>query len=470
MDVFESLVKIVGKSNVTKDPAESYVYRFGHCPSGDTSDFGGAPDIVVMPETVEQVSEIVKLANETKTPIVPRGSGSSQYGGTAFEGGITLDMALMDKILSIDEDNMVIEAEGGCSVYKLMRALDQRNLRFPISPIYTSGPQVGSAVATNITGYMICRTGRMGDLIVGLEVVLPNGEVVTLGSGAYKEGYGHYHRYTGGPDTVGLFVNSMGHLGVITKVATRVLPKPLEIFIGYAWPRDKINEVTDCMYELQRYGVYDIYMMDWWGFREAQERGILSIPKDAYFIANIMEAAFTEEELEIRRRKVKEICERYGGSDVSELSYSLMGPPKWSAWDSGCSQEWGGRNLVPYWYNPVKAFPDVYELWERLVKKYNFWDEKHYVGWFSWADRNTMNPYPIVKVYHEELDRTAKLWNELNIELTKRGACQYAIGGTLPIEVVRDLGPAHNLVEKIKGLLDPNGIMNPSPILRGDSN
>ena len=463
MDLINSLKNVVGPDNVTTGSFERYVYKFGHCPAGDTS--GVVPGVIVMPETVEQVSRILDIANRTKTPVVPRGCGSSQYGGVAFEGGIMLDMALMDKILNIDEDNMVVEAEGGCSVYKIMRELDQRNLRFPISPIYTSGPQIGAAVNTNITGYMICRTGRLGDLLLGLEVVLPTGEVVTLGSGAYTKGYGHYHRYTGGPDVMGLFVNSMGMLGVTTKVAVRILPKPNEIFIGYAWPREKMKELTNCMYDLQRYGVYDIYLMDEWGFREAHKKKILTIPEEAYFIANIMEAAFTEEELDIRHKKVKEICEEYGGVNVSDMTNAMMGPPKWAAWDSGCSQEWGGRNVVPYWYNPIKAFPEIYDYWERLVKKYEFWDERHYVGWFSWADRNSMNPYPIVKVYPDELKKVADFWDELNVGLTKRGACQYAIGGTLPLQVVTDLGPAYELMKKIKNLLDPNHIMNPSSIL-----
>lgn len=463
MDLVDSLKNVVGPENVATGYFERYVYRFGHCPTGDT--IGGTPDVVVMPETVEQVCRIVDIANRNRTPLVPRGCGSSQYAGTAFEGGITLDMSLMDKILGINEDNMVVEAEGGCSVYKIMRELDLRNLRFPISPIYTSGPQIGSAVNTNITGYMICRTGRLGDMLLGLEVVLPSGEVVTLGSGAYTKGYGHYHRYTGGPDVMGLFVNSMGTLGVITKVAVRVLPKPQEMFIGYSWPKEKINELTDCMYELQRYGVYDIYLMDEWGFRGAEERGFLSIPKDAYFIANIMEAAFTEEELKIRERKVREICKKHCGSDVSDMTNAMMGPPKWAAWDSGCSQEWGGRNVVPYWYNPVKAFPEIYDFWEKLVKKYGFWDERHYVGWYSWADRNAMDPYPIVKVYPDELEKVGDFWSELNIGLTNRGACQYAIGGTLPYQVVADLGPTWELIKKVKNLLDPNHIMNPSAIL-----
>lgn len=459
MDLVNTLESIVGTGNLTTDTAVLRGYRYAHCPTGDI--IGGVPDVVVLPQTVEQISRIMQVANRMQTPVVARGCGSSQYGGVAFEGGIVMDMSLMNKILNIDEDNMLVYAEGGCSTYKIMREADKRGLRFPISPIYTSGPQIGAAVATNITGDMISRLGRLGDLLLGLEVVLPSGEVAVLGSGAYPFGYGHYHRYMGGPDVVGLFVNSAGTLGVITKVAVRLLPKPKEAYIGYGWSRNGAEDLAKCMYELQRYGVYDIHLLDLWSFLPAEKNGFIKIPKDVYFIPNIMEAALTEEELSIREKTSRKICEKHGGKDVTDLTKFFMGPPNYSAWDSGCSLAWGGRNAVPYFYCPVLKFPEIYDLWEAVTKKHGFWDERHLVGWFSWADRNAMDPYPIVKIFPEDLDRLMPWWDELNLELTKRGCAQYAIGRTLPSAVLTSLGPAYELMKKVKRCLDPNNIMNP---------
>ena len=113
---------------------------------GVTSDYmRGNPQVVVLPQNTEQVVEIVKLANETRTPVVPRGGGTGTWANNvALYGGIMLDMALMDKILEIDEDNMVLVAEGGCSVYQIMLELDKRGLAFPASPLYTSAAQVSA--------------------------------------------------------------------------------------------------------------------------------------------------------------------------------------------------------------------------------------------------------------------------------------------------------------------------------------
>jgi glycolate oxidase len=121
------------------------------------------PDYVVYPQTAEQVSDILKLANKTLTPVIVRGSGtSSMSGNLALNGGILMDMRHMDRILEINEGNMVVVAEGGTSCYKVIHACHERGLMLPLAPEWQAAPQIGANIATNATGWHMNRTGRIG--------------------------------------------------------------------------------------------------------------------------------------------------------------------------------------------------------------------------------------------------------------------------------------------------------------------
>jgi glycolate oxidase len=246
--VIQRLKRIVGEECVTTATADIEAYKYV---SGAGYDYlHGIPEVAVLPQSTEHVAEIIKLANETNTPVTPRGGGTGVWGNNiARYGGIMLDMSLMDKILQVDEDNMVVVADGGCSVYKIMYELDNRGLAFPASPLYTSAVHIGSGVSTNMNGCHISRFGRLGDNLTGLEVVLPTGEIVTFGSGAYRNGYGYWTRYVGGPDLMGLFVNAGGTMGVVTKVAARVKPKPAATkILAYGWRRDQAEPLAKALY------------------------------------------------------------------------------------------------------------------------------------------------------------------------------------------------------------------------------
>lgn len=461
-DIVERLKAVVGEKYVSDSPVERVASAGLRQPT--MTFYPRIPDIVVMPQSTEQVSRILSLANRTKVPVVPKAAGSAQFGtNVPFEGGILLDLTLMNKILDIDEENMVVTAEAGCSIYKVINECWRRDLFLPIGPEFQSGPQIGANLATNITGHFVARTGRLGDLVVGIEVVLPTGEIVTLGSGAYKRGYGHYYRYIGGPDVMGLFINAGGTTGVITKVAFRLLQKPAEMaYISYAWPRDKIQDVAKAHYELQRYAnILNIHL--WNRIVASGFAAGIPVPKDAEFIMNINQNAASKEELEIRERRVREICEKYGGTDLGDFWKNLAGPPgfKWFTMYAGhwkMNLERPGCAVVPEFYNPTLKFPEIYELTEKISKKYSFG-----FAWMSWAEKNVMAPYPVISfdpTKSEEVDRMKKWWKEYNLELVKRGCAQY-LAGAHTREALEELGPNYELIKRMKKLLDPNNILNP---------
>jgi FAD/FMN-containing dehydrogenase len=480
--VVKALKDIVGQNNASSDLIERLAYQDAHLPSGEL--IRGIPDAVVMPETAEQVSQIVALANKERIPVIPRGCGECQSGANiAQKGGILLDMALLNKILEINQEDMVVVAEGGCSTYRIMWELNKLGLRLPWGPVFTCGPLIGSAVATNATGDFM-RYGRLGDNIVGLEVVLPNGDIVVLGSGAYASGYGHYHRYVGTSDLTGIFVNSGGAMGIITKVAVRLLAKPGAVsYLTYGWRRDQSKELTIAMRELQKYNIYDIHLWNEWAFfgpsayfSHIDER--VEMPEDVHFLNMMVIDGLNDEELEIRERFFRRICEQHSGKDIGRtISKFMNGPPDYLAFGiPGLSraqseamglEELATRSGAFYFYNPLSKFPEIYDLWESTCRKYGYWNETYIPAWLSWADRNVMNPYPmIVAIPTEkpEIENFRKFWHEYNLELTKRGCSHYALGPSYPREAFENLGMGYQLLKKVKETLDPNNIMNPGVI------
>ncbi len=298
-NLVSELKEILGEKNVSTSAIDLKAYAYVQ---GTGADIIGPrlADIIVMPDTANEVSQVVKLANRYKTPIIPRGAGTNSCGmNVAHNGGIVMDMSRLCHEFYIDEENMVAVADAGYSVYWIMRELDKKHLRFPFMPLYTPGPQIGSAVSCNITGNYMTRYGSMGDNVVGLEVVMPTGEIITFGPGAIKGGWGHYQRYVGGPDIMGMFINASGTMGIITKVAVRIKPAPeAEDILCYGWKREETQELTEAMYLLQRKFVYDFFLINRWNYHSAEADGRLRLPEDAHFIAMVSCDADSPSELE----------------------------------------------------------------------------------------------------------------------------------------------------------------------------
>jgi FAD/FMN-containing dehydrogenase len=406
-------------------------------------------------------------------------------GNVCLEGGILVDMKHMDRILEINEDNMVVVAEGGCSCNMILRECHKKGLLLPLAPEWQAAPQVGASIATNATGHYINRTGRLGDMVVGLEVVLPTGEVVTLGSGAYKWG-AHYHKYMGIPDLVGLFVNSGGTMGIMTKVALRLMNWPKMTHLIYGWPgaeADTVGDVAKAHYELQRYA--EIFSIEVLNRNTLLPLGGIEIsppvkiPDDTGFGMLIIQAGQTDEELEVRTRQAREICERNGGKDLGDAWERLAGPPKYWWYTMYCDTLYGGglkpsggkvtvglNSACTMIYCPTMMLPEVYELGRKLyVEEYGF-EPGHYL-WYAWADRNAMDPYPMFffnSTDKEEVNRFAQFWREFHLEAAKIGCVSYNVGIGHPQEMREWLGPAYELLKKVKAVVDPNGILNPGAL------
>ena len=309
MQYISALEEIVGPDYVSASPDICTAYSYS-CFLGNK--WETRPEMVVMPQTTEQVSKVVMLANEFKVPITPKGPAGGTGHGGPLHGGILLDLTYMDKILLIDPVNMKAVTEAGCSFFKLSQEVFKQGMMLPTTE-YGPGPCVAASAITPVNAFGKTRYGRNIDLVEGFEVVLPNGEIITVGSMAYADKkFGPFYRYIHGPDFVGLFTMSNGAYGIVTKVAYSCLHCPPEwSFSTYAWPEDSIESFTKVISETTALELFDVHINDKWKYAAAEKMlGGALLPEDAYFLLSLSINAESKAELAAKEATVRDICVR----------------------------------------------------------------------------------------------------------------------------------------------------------------
>ncbi|TMA01565.1 MAG: FAD-binding oxidoreductase [Methanobacteriota archaeon] len=221
------LEKIVGKAEVIQRGESFEEHR------RDMADYEGTPAVVVRPESEEQVSAIVQLANRRGVPVLAWGAGSSLTGAVVRDGAIVVDMKRFDRILKVDPVNWYVDVQPGVVLDDLEHALQAEGFFFPPDPASSFLCTVGGAIATGAGGMRCVRYGTMKDWVMALRVVLPTGEVTSLGEPLPKNRAGY--------DLVHLFVGSEGTLGIITRATLKILPLPVvrvqRMLVQFAdWP------------------------------------------------------------------------------------------------------------------------------------------------------------------------------------------------------------------------------------------
>ncbi|MHA1283957.1 MAG: FAD-binding oxidoreductase [Promethearchaeota archaeon] len=255
-EVIEKLKEIVGgeqyistdievRSNYSRDMTEQVAPRL--------------TDVVVLPENVEQVQEIVKLANKEKIPIIPYAAGANIGGLTlpTERGGITIDFKRMRRVIKIDRENKYIIIEPGFTFGDLRRLFDtilpEFRYSFPFSPPYTS---VGCNALLHGLGSLSVLYGSADNFINGLEVVLPTGEIVQIGNHAINRGQYWYGRAPL-PDLAGLFIGMQGTTGIATKISLQLIDRPKILTHFAILPKDPIDFFNNWVHELDRLHVCD---------------------------------------------------------------------------------------------------------------------------------------------------------------------------------------------------------------------
>lgn len=217
-EIINKLNEIVGAKNVLTDQEKIEAYSHDETP---VEQYAHMPEAVVMPTTAEQISAIVKLANEELIPVTPRGAGSGLSGGAIPEhGGIVLSVEKMNKVIEVDYDNMMMVLEPGVVTNSVNEELAENGLFFAGYPMSLESCFIGGNIAENAGGGKAVKYGVTGRYVMGLEVVTPTGEIVEFGGKRVKDVTGY--------DLKQLIVGSEGTLGIVTKAIIKLLPMPTE--------------------------------------------------------------------------------------------------------------------------------------------------------------------------------------------------------------------------------------------------
>lgn len=471
----------IGADKVKDDEAVLVSYSFDSSVVPFTK-----PALVVLPETREDVREVLTTANQNKIPITVM-SGGVNVGGMCVpqEGGIVLDLTRMDRILEINTDSGYAVIEPGVTFDRLTAALNRNRFRCHI-PTAPGG-------ATPLGNYLLRSSGSLSnrhlDSILSLEVVLPDGTIVNTGSDAFPNA-GPHMRYGPFPDLTGLFCCAYGTLGVVTKAAIRVYPKNESA---------RVNLVAFDNYEASVKFVKDIvnnnlaeHCIIWhWQFVKSYDI-ILRTPEEPiiphelrmdprrppkglpYNIVTTLMSGY-EEMMTVAESLCAKIAHKYGGKALSEEEMERISPIALHSWRQFYldyhqprvdeTKHFGlGRYLAWICLAEPKDVPEIEELALQELCELGVAPLTYYSMPFDFGRSMFFRVFTFVDPLNEDLmkkvsDTFQKIYK---VAMLRYGAIpfRYRRGAT----VLQNMGGYRDLLEKVKKALDPNNILNPNLI------
>ena len=217
-EILAELREIVGEKNVLTDEEKIEAYSHDETPA---EQYGHMPEVVLTPNTAEEIAAVMKLANREMIPVTPSGARSGLSGGAIPDhGGIVVSVENMDEVIEIDYDNLMMVLEPGVIMNSVNEMLEDSGLFFAGYPMSVETCYLGGNIAENAGGGKAVKYGVTGRYIMGLELVTPTGDIVQLGGKRVKDVTGY--------DLKQLIVGSEGTLGIVTKATIKLMPKPTQ--------------------------------------------------------------------------------------------------------------------------------------------------------------------------------------------------------------------------------------------------
>ena len=450
--MFEELQAIVGPERVTRDPGELYCYSF------DSSYIRGSADYVVRPKSPEEIAKIVKLASAHNVPIVPRGSASGLTGGSVpVKGGIVLDMTGMNRILELEVDNLQVVIEPGIIHKDLNNELIKHGFFFPPDPGSSDMCTVGGLIANGGSGMHSVKYGTVKDYVLGLEVVLPNGDIINTGCKAPKTSSGY--------DLTRLFIGSEGTLGIVTKARLKIHPLPETRSILIATFSD-IEDAGRTAVSTLASGVIPAAMeiMDESAIRAVKEIDpTLEVPDVGAML--LFEIDGYRESVARQVDVVCGICEKHNGRTSVAKNRSEE------------ERLWAARRLVGVAItklNPGKV--RVYEAEDIgvpikdvpfMLRKIQEIGRKHGLSLVTYGHIGDGNLHTGIAID----PRNEEEWKKVHAVKDDIYDVVMSLGGTIPAEhgvgiirasyMARAHGKSYDVMKAIKKAIDPQNIMNP---------
>lgn len=447
----DTLKQIVGNNNLLTSHEDLVTYSY----DANTL-WTSMPDIVVLPNNADQVSGILKLANEYEIPVTPRGGGTNVNGGSIpIKGGIVLSTSRMNRIVEINKTNLNAIVEPGVILQDFNNALAKDGLFFPPDPQSYLGCSMGGVVAENAGGPSCLKYGVTKQYILGLEVVLADGSIVKLGGVTPKNRTGY--------ELAMLFTGSEGTLGIISKICLRVLPLPTStksILVAFS----DVTVASDTVSDIIANSIIPcrIEFCSGPGWQKVLSPGF-TLGDHTLLLIQVDGLPGT---VEIEAQQIIDICIANKAADIV-LAKTADEEDAF----------WGLRRQAFAAFahkSPIRLAGDVCLPRDRMtefIKKIKEISQKHNVnvGFTGHAGDGNLHPgIPLEKNNDDQLKRARECMDELiDLTLSLGGVIsgENGIGLEKQNHLKKAMDPvAFELMKKIKDILDPNHIMNPGKI------
>ena len=456
------LIEIVGESNVSIKNVDILAYTkdstliaFNWTIEGKIA---GLPDIITWPETVEQISEILKLANKEKIPVIPYAEGSGVVGGSIpIYGGIILDMKKFNKIIELNEKDLTITAQTGINGMNLERFLNDKGYTTGHIPqsLYTSS--LGGWIAHRAAGQFSTKYGKIEDIVMGMEIVLPQGDIINFKPIA---------RASTGPQFDKLFIGGEGTLGIVTKATLKIWPYPEKrTLISYAFPT--FEDSLEATRQILRQQIYPAVMRIYDADETFRHFGHLEKAKDKVMVVFICEGIGRLVDLE--EQITKETCEKNNGVECGDEPVEHWFETRFKVTDTSSTPT----------FQLVFDTIEIGFLWDKAADMYHSVIEatkkvkgmvmitahvSHFypngVGFYFTFAGVPPKELTDLEFYQEVWDTVIKTVEDCGGSFGHHHGVGINRSKWMPVE----WGKSFDTLKSIKKLLDPNNILNPGKI------
>ena len=451
--IYKALEKIVGPEHITDRDTDRQSYAY------DATQIQAWPDGVVFPGTTEEIAAILRLANTHQFPVVPRGAGSGMSGGSVpIQGGVVVVLLRMNRIIKIDVNNLLAVAEPGVITRDLQQAVEAEGLFYPPDPSSSHFSTLGGNLAECAGGGRAVKYGVTRDYVLGLEVVLPSGEILRTGVRTAKGVVGY--------DLTRLMVGSEGTLGIITEMVLKLIPLPeaRQTILAFF---DQMALASRSVVEIFRAGILPstLEFMDHSSISCVEEYLHLGLPTQAQALL-LIEVDGDREAVARQGETIQQLCRQIGAKGVKQATTPREADELWQARRAISPALF---RLRPHKINedivvPRDKIPEAIDRFEAIGRRF----ELLIVSFGHAGDGNIhvnimfdgkkpaekkRAQEAVVEIFQTVLDLGGTLSGEHGVGLTKAPFLSLELD---PVSL--------NLMKKIKDLFDPNHILNPGKI------
>jgi glycolate oxidase len=453
--IIEQLIGVLGAENILTEDDDIYCYSYDGTPCVAPV----LPDVVVLPQNTEHVAGVLKIAAEHKIPVYTRGSGTNLSGGVVpLHKGIILSTQEMNKIIEIDAENLTATVEAGVIIQSLVDEAAKYGLLYPPDPGTVKTATMGGSVAECAGGLRGLKYGITKDYVMGVKVVLADGNIVNFGNKTVKN--------VAGFDMKSIFVGSEGLLGIVTEILVKLIPSPaarksmMVIF-------NDLNDAADVIHDVIAAKIIPATMeiLDNTTIRAIEDYVKIGLPIDAEAIL-LIEVDGAQGAVGPEADLVEEICNKCGAAKIIVAEDDAQREKLWDARRAALPAlvRVKPTTILEDATVPRSKIPEMIRGVSEIAKKYNVT-----IGTFGHGGDGNMHPTILTDEDDaDEMERVEHAVSEIfDLALSLGGSLsgEHGIGMSKASFMPRQFAPREmELMKALKNTFDPDNILNPGKV------